>query len=100
MRHLRKQSEAATSVNLRRGWGFLLNLTRRRSLYFIMINHQLGDRAILMLEDAMCMREQAVTERLSAGVDAAVEQAALLELYRRLRVAHYFQTHRVSQLST
>jgi hypothetical protein len=65
-----------------------------------MINHQLGDRVIFMLEDAICTRELAVTERLSAGVDAAAEEAALRELYRRLGVAHYFQTHQVNQLST
>jgi hypothetical protein len=79
--------------------GSLLNSTDQRS-FLSMINPQLADRIVSMLEDAICTREQAVTERLSAGVDAAAEEAALPELYRRLGVAHYFQAHRVNQLST
>jgi hypothetical protein len=66
-----------------------------------MINPRLNERRIVsMLEDAICTREQAVTKKLSAGIGAAAEQAALPELYRRLWVAHYFQANRVKQLST
>jgi hypothetical protein len=65
-----------------------------------MMNPSRDQQVVSFLEDAICAREQAVTEKLSAGLGGTNDDAAIAKLYRTLRVAHNFQAHRASQHST
>jgi hypothetical protein len=53
-------------------------------------------QTIALLEDTICDRELALTLKLAGGVGTATEEAALVELYRTLLVAHHLQAHRAN----
>ena len=63
-----------------------------------MTTPELRDRRIVtLLEEAICTHELTLTCKLAAGAEYVAEEAALAELYRRLQIAHHFQTHRAKQ---
>jgi hypothetical protein len=59
-----------------------------------------GQRIIALLENAIRTRELALISMLAAGEDGTIAEAAIIDLYRTLQIAHQFQTHGTKQSST